>query len=443
MEINTQKPFDFSELDQKLAGNCHWDDLHLMMYATDASVYRNRPRAVVYPKTDEDVATVLAWCAQRQISITPRAAGTSLAGQCVSDGVVLDVSRYLNQIIHFDAQQKTITVQPGVVRDDLNRYLKPHGLFFGPNTSTSSRSTLGGMVGNNSSGTTSIKYGVTRDKVLALSGYLGTGEFVTFCRPGFHSNRQIEVQKKGQHLKTSVIDLLSEVTTRQNIIQQYPKPSIHRRNTGYALDLLAAQWENHETQPADLDLLPLICGSEGTLMISTAITLHLDELPPEHNALVVLQYSSMEECMLDVVTAMKHDLYTCELIDDVVLDCTDNFTSRFALNRACYQAKVPLVSGAAIRWEGQLSTYDFRKSDSPCYQCLYTEESGQELTCSQNGVLSPVVGMIGSMQAIEAVKALLNLPTFTGKLMIIDAYTMMIRTLNLKKDVKCQHCSDT
>jgi len=126
---------------------------------------------------------------------------------------------------------------------------------------------------------------------------------------------------------------------------------------------------------------------------------------------------------------------------NVVLDCTDNFASRFALNRACFQAKVPLVSGAAIRWEGQLSTYDFRKEDSPCYQCLYPEDSGQELTCSQNGVLAPVVGMVGSMQALEAVKALLNLPTLTGKLMIIDAYTLMIRTLNLKKDEKCQHCS--
>jgi len=126
---------------------------------------------------------------------------------------------------------------------------------------------------------------------------------------------------------------------------------------------------------------------------------------------------------------------------NVVLDCTDNFASRFALNRACYQVKVPLVSGAAIRWEGQLSTYDFRKEDSPCYQCLYPEDSGQELTCSQNGVLAPVVGMVGSMQALEAVKALLNLPTLTGKLMIIDAYTLMIRTLNLKKDEKCQHCS--
>ncbi len=125
---------------------------------------------------------------------------------------------------------------------------------------------------------------------------------------------------------------------------------------------------------------------------------------------------------------------------DIVLDCTDNFVSRFALNRACYQHKKPLVSGAAIRWEGQLSTYDFRKADSPCYQCLYPQDSGQELTCSQNGVLSPVVGMVGSMQAIEAVKALLNLPTLTGKLMIIDAYSMMIRTLNLKKDENCRHC---
>ncbi|WP_178863602.1 HesA/MoeB/ThiF family protein [Thiomicrorhabdus cannonii] len=127
---------------------------------------------------------------------------------------------------------------------------------------------------------------------------------------------------------------------------------------------------------------------------------------------------------------------------DVVLDCTDNFASRFALNRACHAAKIPLVSGAAIRWEGQLTTYDFRDANSPCYQCLYKEESGMELTCSQNGVLAPVVGMIGSMQAIEAVKALLGKPTLSGKLMIVDAYTMHIRTLNLKKDPHCKVCSE-
>ncbi len=130
MEFSTQKVFDFKDLDQKLSGSCHWDDLHLMMYATDASVYRNRPKAVVYPKTDDDVAVVLQWCYERGISVTPRAAGTSLAGQCVSDGMVLDISKHLNKILDFDPKQKTITVQPGVVRDELNRYLKPYGLVF-------------------------------------------------------------------------------------------------------------------------------------------------------------------------------------------------------------------------------------------------------------------------------------------------------------------------
>ncbi|BBN58806.1 HesA/MoeB/ThiF family protein [Hydrogenovibrio marinus] len=126
---------------------------------------------------------------------------------------------------------------------------------------------------------------------------------------------------------------------------------------------------------------------------------------------------------------------------DVVIDCTDNFSTRFMLNRLCYAQKKPLISGAAIRWEGQLSTFDFRKDTSPCYQCLYKEDSGQELTCSENGVLAPVVGMVGSIQAIEAIKALLDKPTLTGKLMILDAYTMNIRTLNLKKDPHCPICS--
>lgn len=125
---------------------------------------------------------------------------------------------------------------------------------------------------------------------------------------------------------------------------------------------------------------------------------------------------------------------------DVVLDCTDNFQSRFELNRVCFTHKTALVSGAAIRWEGQLTTYDFRNDDSPCYQCLYKNDSGQELTCSQNGVLAPVVGMIGSMQAIEAIKVLNHLPTLVGKLMIVDALTMQIRTLNLKPDANCPTC---
>lgn len=128
---------------------------------------------------------------------------------------------------------------------------------------------------------------------------------------------------------------------------------------------------------------------------------------------------------------------------DVVLDCTDNFDSRFVLNQVCLDAKKPLVSGAAIRWEGQLATYDFRIDNNPCYACLYKPGSQQTMTCSENGVLAPVVGMVGTMQALEAIKCLLNLPTLTGKLMMIDGYTLQIRTLNLKQDPACPVCQSS
>ncbi len=127
---------------------------------------------------------------------------------------------------------------------------------------------------------------------------------------------------------------------------------------------------------------------------------------------------------------------------DVVLDCTDNFTSRFSLNRICHKYKKPLISGAAIRWEGQLSTYDFRINNSACYQCLYKEDDGKDLNCSYSGVLSPIVGLVGSMQAIEAIKAILNIKTLAGKLLIIDGYTMQFRQLNLNQDKNCPICND-
>ena len=146
---------------------------------------------------------------------------------------------------------------------------------------------------------------------------------------------------------------------------------------------------------------------------------------------------------IDTLTSVPEDVQALQSLiqtADVVLDCTDNFSSRFVLNAACFATRIPLVSGAAIRWEGQLSTYDFRQGQGPCYQCLYKAGSETEMTCSQNGILAPVVGMIGSMQAIEAIKVLLNLPTLHGKLMLVDALTMMIRTLNLKADPKCPIC---
>ena len=147
-------------LANSLEGQFFFDDLHKSMYATDASVYRKIPLAVAYPKSKEDLKKLIAFANEQKLTLIPRAAGTSLAGQCVGDGIVVDISKHFNQILSFNETERTITVEPGVVRDDLNRFLAPHGLFFGPNTSTSNRCMIGGMVGNNSSGSTSIRYGV-------------------------------------------------------------------------------------------------------------------------------------------------------------------------------------------------------------------------------------------------------------------------------------------
>ncbi len=129
---------------------------------------------------------------------------------------------------------------------------------------------------------------------------------------------------------------------------------------------------------------------------------------------------------------------------DLVLDCSDNFETRYQLNRICHKCQIPLVSGAAIRWEGQVTTYDFRKNKQPCYQCLFPLKSNQgsiQESCSQNGVIAPLLGIIGSIQALEAIKCLLELPTLAGKLTIIDGLTMELRQFNITQDLSCPVCS--
>ena len=169
--------YDFNSLKRIQVKN---DDLHRQLYATDASVYKIYPEGVCFPKNKEDILELIHFARENKIPLIPRAGGTSLAGQVVGNGLVVDVSKHFNQIIDFDPTAKRITVEPGIVRDDLNNFLAPHQLFFGPNTSTSNRCTIGGMTGNNSSGTTSIRYGVTRDKVIALECVLYDGSVVTF-----------------------------------------------------------------------------------------------------------------------------------------------------------------------------------------------------------------------------------------------------------------------
>lgn len=310
------------QLSQSLEGTLLYDDLHKTLYATDASAYRIMPLAVAIPKSEEDIVKIIRFAAKNKISITPRTAGTSLAGQTVGNGIIVDVSKYFTKIVAFDPVKKTVTVQPGVIRDELNLYLKPHGLFFGPNTSTSNRCMIGGMVGNNSSGTTSIRYGVTRDKIVVVKAVLSDGSSAVFKEM---SSDEFIKKTKGNTLESSIYktiyEELSNTENQEEIVKEFPKPEIHRRNTGYAVDLLLKSELFGGTENT-INLGKLLCGSEGTLAFTTEITLKVDDLPPTNNVMVVAHFHTIQESLEAVVTAMKHHLYTCEMMDDTILDCT-------------------------------------------------------------------------------------------------------------------------
>lgn len=310
------------QLSQSLEGTLFFDELHKKLYATDASAYRMMPLAVAIPKSEADIVAIIRFAEKHKVSITPRTAGTSLAGQTVGKGIIVDVSKHFTKILDFDPINKTVKVQPGVIRDELNLYLKPHGLFFGPNTSTSNRCMIGGMVGNNSSGTTSIRYGVTRDKIVEIKAVLSDGSIAIFN--DLTSEAFIE-KTKGDTLENkiyrTIYQELSDTDNQKEILKEFPKPEIHRRNTGYAVDLLLKSELFGGTEPT-INIGKLLCGSEGTLAFTTEVTLRLDDVPPVNNIMVVAHFHTIQESLEAVVTAMNHHLYTCEMMDDTILNCT-------------------------------------------------------------------------------------------------------------------------
>ena len=255
----------FEHLSSQLEGDLLYDETIRVLYATDASVYRAIPQAVAFPRSDSDIIKLVRFAVEQHTYLIPRAAGTSLAGQTVGEGIVVDCSKYLNTIIEINQKERWALVQPGVIRNELNHHLQDTGLFFGPITATATRATIGGMVGNNSAGTNSIVYGSTRDKILEVSGVLSDGSRVTF------KANQNSVESSGdlegairQHLKES----LSDGAFRQTIIDNYPKSSIHRRNTGYALDVLAAS--DAFTEGGDLYNICLLYTSPSPRDLSTS-----------------------------------------------------------------------------------------------------------------------------------------------------------------------------
>ncbi|MBT3741192.1 MAG: FAD-binding protein [Polaribacter sp.] len=316
---------DNSNLDtlhNSLSGDVLFDNLQKSIYATDASVYRKIPLAVAFPKDKKDIKTLIDFAIKNSITLIPRTAGTSLAGQCVGDGIVVDVSKHFTDIISFDEQAKKITLQPGIVRDSLNLFLKPFGLFFGPNTSTSNRCMIGGMVGNNSSGSTSIKYGVTRDKVLEIDAILSDGSSANFKE--ITSEEFIKKTKENTLEGKIYKSIYAELSSKENqheIKNEFPKEIIHRRNTGYAVDEFLISDLFGGKSPT-INVAKFLSGSEGTLAFSTAITLQLDDVAPKESIMVCSHFTTIKESLKATVTAMNHNLYNCELMDKTILDCT-------------------------------------------------------------------------------------------------------------------------
>src|SRR6202045_4644783 len=233
-------PSDLGRLATELEGDLYFDATMRTLYATDASVYREMPEAVALPKTENDICALVRFARTHGTSLIPRAAGTSLAGQVVGGGIVVDVSHYLTRIIEIDAAARRVRVQPGVVRNELNLALAPHGLFFAPETSTQNRCMIGGMVGNNACGANSVVYGSTRDHLVSVRAVLSDGSIAEFGPLG---PEEFAAKCSQSSLEAAIYretkKLLGDAGNRAEIAREFPKKSIHRRNTGYTVDLLA------------------------------------------------------------------------------------------------------------------------------------------------------------------------------------------------------------
>ena len=313
---------DFERLAAALDGPLHYDTTMRKLYATDASVYREMPQAVALPRTEEDIRKLVGFARKHGTSLIPRTAGTSLAGQVVGAGIVVDVSRHFTRILEIDGAQRRVRVQPGVVRNELNLALAPHGVFFAPETSTQNRCMIGGMVGNNACGANSVVYGSTREHLISARAVLSDGSIAEF---GPLSPEEFEAKCSGDTLEASVYresrKLLGDAGNRAEIAREFPKRSIHRRNTGYAIDLLAdcAPFASGGPQ---FNFCRLLAGSEGTLAFLTEITLACEPLPPRDVALVCVHCAGIDEALRANLVALRHAPRACELMDDNILECT-------------------------------------------------------------------------------------------------------------------------
>ncbi|MEL6673440.1 MAG: FAD-linked oxidase C-terminal domain-containing protein [Bacteroidota bacterium] len=310
-------PAFVQDLSTHLQGEVRADRLTRGLYATDASVYQIMPEVVVCPADEADVLRALALARTYQQQVLPRGGGTSLAGQTVAQAMVLDFSPHMNQILELNVEEKWVRVQPGMVRDELNAFLAPYGLHFAPDPATSSRANIGGMIGNNSSGTKSILYGKTVDHVLGLKVALDDGTLLETqaLSPAEWQEKCQQRDREGEIYRT-LTGILE--TQREEIQQRFPK--VMRRVGGYNLDEFRAgeSW----------NLSKLLVGSEGTLAVTLEAKLKLEPLPA-YKSVCVVHYAELMEAIRSVSEMLPFQPAAIEILDHTVVNLSrQNLTTQ-------------------------------------------------------------------------------------------------------------------
>lgn len=309
------------QLKEELDGDLFIDQVQRVLYSTDASQYKELPLAVTRPKNKEDVHKIINFARENGTSVIPRGAGTSLAGQVVGSGIVVDVSKYMNRILEFNPQERYVVVEPGVVLAELNRFLAPYGLQFGPETSTASRCNIGGMLGNNSCGLHSLAYGSVRDHVLEVEVILSDGSqsvFKGLSREEFWAKVKTSSNTLEQTIYSRIANLLSSEENQEEIRKNFPDERLTRRNMGYALDVLLHS-EVFTPGGEPFNMCKLLAGSEGTLAFSTKIKLRVIPLPPKVKGLLCVHFHSLEEALRANLVALRFHPTAIELMDDPVM----------------------------------------------------------------------------------------------------------------------------
>jgi FAD/FMN-containing dehydrogenase/Fe-S oxidoreductase len=321
---NNQSNWITSSLRPKLEGDIYGDYIYKTLYATDASIYRVKPKNVVFPKSIEDVQTVLDFSINNNVPITPRGAGTSLAGQAIGSGIILDFSRFLNDIHWIDPKSRTAKLSPGVILDLLNGKTKVHNLKFGPDPASGDRATFGGMIGNNSSGSHSIQFGMTSDHVQEIEVLLADGSFIKTENKHIAS-KDILLQRNG--IEGGLYEFGFKIHENETLLQTGEWPQVWRKASGYNLDYLINRngikpplWDSNNSDfsypPSKLghiNLTPLFVGSEGTLGIVTSATVNLVDLP-KNTILCTLEFDNIEEACDAVPNLLNLSPSAIELI---------------------------------------------------------------------------------------------------------------------------------